>query len=75
MVPASGRDEGLIGMDDFFAMGGYGAFIWPAYGVGALLMAGLLVLSWRELRQREALVRSLRANRRAGPEDGTEAGE
>lgn len=27
-------------MDSFFAMGGYGAYVWPAYGVSAL---GLLL--------------------------------
>lgn len=52
-------------MAEFFGMGGYGAFIWPAYGVAAALMAALLVLSWRSMRQREALVESLRASRRA----------
>ena len=31
----------------FFAMGGYGAFIWPAYGIAALAI-GLLV--WLSLR-------------------------
>ena len=24
---------------DFFAMGGYGAFVWPAYGASALVLA------------------------------------
>jgi heme exporter protein D len=51
-------------MNGFFAMGGYGAFIWPAYGAAALLMAGLLILSWKSMRLREALVESLRAGRR-----------
>lgn len=31
-------------MTGFFAMGGYGAFIWPAYGVSLL---GLLVMTWQ----------------------------
>ena len=38
----------------FLAMGGYGAFVWPAFGVAALVLAGLWVLSWRQLRAREA---------------------
>lgn len=52
----------MIGMKqslaDFFAMGGYAQFIWPAYGIAALVLAGLLVVSLREVRQaREALRR------------------
>ena len=31
-------------MNSFFAMGGYGAFIWPAYGVSLL---GLLAMTWQ----------------------------
>lgn len=30
-------------MAEFFAMGGYAAFVWPAYGATALVMAGLVV--------------------------------
>jgi heme exporter protein D len=41
-------------MSEFIAMGGYGAFIWPAYGVAAILMAGVLILSWKGMRRREA---------------------
>ena len=59
-------------MNEFFAMGGYGAFIWPAYGAAAILMVGVLILSWKSMRQREALVESLRAGRRQDREDVTE---
>ncbi|MBE9555328.1 MAG: heme exporter protein CcmD [Proteobacteria bacterium] len=59
-------------MDNFFAMGGYGAFIWPAYGAAAVLMMGLLVLSWKSMRQREALVETLRASRRKEQTEVTE---
>jgi len=34
----------------FLAMGGYGAFVWPAFGVTALVMGGLLAASLRRLR-------------------------
>jgi heme exporter protein D len=51
-------------MSKFLAMGGYAAFIWPAYAVAAVLLTGLLAVSWRSMRQREALVESLRASRR-----------
>lgn len=50
-------------MSEFLVMGGYAAFIWPTYGVAAVLLVGLLVLSLRSMRQREALVDSLRRSR------------
>ena len=34
----------------FLAMGGYGAFVWPAFGVTALVMGWLLAASLRRLR-------------------------
>lgn len=52
-------------MAEFFEMGGYAAFIWPAYAVALLLMVGLLVMSLRSMRQREELVQTLRSSRRA----------
>ena len=32
-------------MAPFFAMGGYARFVWPAYGVAVIVLAGLLVHS------------------------------
>jgi len=48
---------------DFFDMGGYGAYIWPAYGVVAVTMIGLLVAS---LRTRSRLRGELDALEEAG---------
>ncbi len=45
----------------FFEMGGYAAYVWPAFGVGAVVMIGLLVLSIRRLRLREAELKRLEA--------------
>ena len=43
----------------FFEMGGDAAFVWPAYGVAALMLVAFAVLSWRRLRAAErALERS-----------------
>lgn len=50
-------------MTEFLAMGGYGAFIWPAYGLTAVVLGGLAVVSIRGVRQREMLVESLRRTR------------
>ena len=41
------------GMSEFLAMGGFAAFVWPAYGVALLVLGGLVVASLRELRARE----------------------
>ena len=59
-------------MNEFFEMGGYGAFIWPAYGLAAVLMVGVLVQSWKAMQQREALVKTLRASRRKERDEVTE---
>lgn len=48
-------------MDSFFAMGGYAAFIWPAYGATAAILIGLLIASVRNLRAREAELKQAEA--------------
>jgi heme exporter protein D len=40
-------------MSEYFAMGGYAAFIWPTYGVAALLLVVLFILSARRLQNAE----------------------
>ncbi len=44
-------------------MGGYAAYVWPAYGVTALVLVWMLVTTLRGLRRREAIVRTLEAAR------------
>ena len=53
---------------NFLAMGGYAAYVWPAYGAAALLLGGLLWASLRRLRRNEAMLRQLdqRGPRRRG---------
>jgi heme exporter protein D len=41
-------------MIEFFNMGGYAAFVWPALGVSALVMATLYIQSYTSLRARQA---------------------
>jgi heme exporter protein D len=45
----------------FFEMGGYAAYVWPAFGIAAVVMIALLVLSLQRLRSREAELRRLEA--------------
>ena len=46
----------MQGLRDFFEMGGYGAYVWPAYGVTALVMLALLVATLRRLSARQKAV-------------------
>ena len=62
----------------FFEMGGYAAYVWPAFGAAAVIMVALLVLSIRTMRAREAALRALEATarrRRAAAEEGERDGE
>ena len=40
-------------VQQFFAMGGYAVYLWPAYAIAALVMAGLLAQTIRSLHARE----------------------
>ena len=50
---------------NFLAMGGYAAYVWPAYGAAVVLLGSLLWASLRALRRAETLLRSLEG--REGP--------
>jgi heme exporter protein D len=39
----------------FFAMGGYAAFVWPAYAASFLALFALALWSWREMKRSEHL--------------------
>ena len=43
----------------YLEMGGYGAYVWPAYGAAAVVLIGLVVASLRTLRAREAALKAL----------------
>ena len=53
-------------MSDFFAMGGYAAYVWPAFGFAALVLLGLLLQSWWAARRRAREFEQLRAQLRPG---------
>ena len=48
-------------ISEFILMGGYGGFVWSAYGAAALILIGLLVMSRKDLRARQAEVAMLEA--------------
>ncbi len=53
-------------MSDFLDMGGYAAFIWPAYLIAAVILGGILAQSIITMRRRERLADALRLQRRGG---------
>jgi heme exporter protein D len=46
----------MSAVEAYLAMGGYAAFVWPAYGLTAAVLGGVALFSWRGYR---ASVRSL----------------
>lgn len=60
-------------MGTFFEMGGYAAYVWPAYGLAMLVVVGLLVLSVRRLRSAERMLTLLEQARRERVDDGPDA--
>ena len=51
----------MSSLSEFLSMGGYGAYVWPAYGLAAVVIAGNIVLPLIRLRRLKADIR-----RRAG---------
>ncbi len=47
-------------IQSFLNMGGYAAFVWPAYGVTALVLAGLFATSLGRMRASERTLAELR---------------
>ena len=43
-------------MQTFFEMGGYAAYVWPAYALSFAGLAALALVSWREMKRAERLV-------------------
>jgi heme exporter protein D len=53
-------------MSAYFSMGGYAGYVWPAYGVAAVVMVGVLMASLLGARARERelkLLQELRPHR------------
>jgi len=49
----------------FLAMGGYAAYVWPAFLIAALVMTGLVAATLRTLHRREAALAELEKGRPA----------
>ena len=59
----------MSALEHYLAMGGYAAFVWPAYGLVTVVMVGLLVLRLRTLRRTEAALAAMRAAHPGGRRD------
>jgi heme exporter protein D len=49
-------------IESFLAMGGYGHYVWPAYGLTAAVMIGFVVSTLRALRSRKRNLQILEAD-------------
>jgi heme exporter protein CcmD len=52
-------DDMVTVIGNWLAMGGYAAFVWPAYAVAGAVLGGLAWHSWRAHRQSEAALARL----------------
>ncbi|HYM02834.1 MAG TPA: heme exporter protein CcmD [Stellaceae bacterium] len=43
----------MQGVDAFLAMGGYAAFVWPAYGLAVIVLGGFTLQSLTAYRRRQ----------------------
>lgn len=50
-------------MEEFFAMGGYAGFVWPAYVVTTVVLVAVLIGTWRGLQSRRRQLDQLQAAR------------
>jgi heme exporter protein D len=50
-------------LTDFLAMGGYAGFVWPAYAVTVVVMAGFAVQSLRRYRRNRRALEALQQDR------------
>jgi heme exporter protein D len=46
----------MSALRQWFAMGGYAGFVWPAYAIAVIVLGGLAVHSWRRHRQSARLL-------------------
>lgn len=49
-------------MNEFFAMGGYAAYVWPSYVIAALAIGGMAIQTIREWRRARDRLRALEAD-------------
>ncbi len=48
-------------MAEFFDMGGYGVYVWSSFAIVAVVMTGLAVQSWYDLKTQRKRIAALEA--------------
>lgn len=51
-------------MAEFFSMGGYGPYIWSSFAIALVVMLGIALQSWFDLRTQKRLLAELETARR-----------
>ncbi len=54
---------------NYFAMGGYASFVWPAFALSTVVMVALLVSSLRSLRRSEDALAEMQSSTLRSEED------
>ena len=62
-------------MQDFLSMGGYGAYVWPSYGLTAVVLLALLIASVRGLKSTQSEFDRLKSLTGRGGESDTQETE
>ncbi len=52
----------------FFAMGGYAAYVWPAYAISVVSLLALAIASWTWMTRAERLASSSKSAEETAPE-------
>ncbi len=60
----------MDGLTAFLDMGGYGHFVWPAYGIVCVVLVGLMIDSRRSLKSAEAALAALAPGKDSDEEAG-----
>lgn len=56
-------------LSTFLNMGGYGGFVWSAYGIAAFILVGLAAQSVVTLKRTELMLQQVRAIRREASDE------
>lgn len=65
----SGIHNAMDAVEEFLGMGGYAAYVWPAFGVTAVLLVGLFSWSRISLKAAQRTLDLLQSTRRARRRD------
>lgn len=59
----------MEGLFEYLSMGGYAAWVWPAYGLASVALVGILVITLHTLKSRQQEFDALKSRRKNLGED------